>query len=162
MWRSKRAKKDLKSGVKAVIKPFVIKLYSSRTFCWPRWRLASKTADENNNLLSEVSLQREGSRARFCTVLTGVGGRKSCPAGPETEPHPALGSGCNCLRLLLWEAEALFETSRAAGTKATKCLHEKLAYPLKRTAEGSGLQIRIEDSCLLLSCTFLHVFFWGV
>lgn len=131
MWRSGRAKKDHIRGVKEVIKLFVIKLYGFCSLCWPRRCPVSSTEDENSNLLSEVSLQREESRVPLSIVLTQVWEQKSCSAGPKTQPHPTLLSGCNCLRLLLREAEMLFEMSQAAGVKATECLHEKPTYHFK-------------------------------
>lgn len=141
MWRSGRAKKAFIRGVKAVIKLFVIKLHGFRSLSWPTRCLVSGTEDENSNLLSEVSLQREGSGALLCIVLTRVREQKSCPAGPQTEPHSARVSGCNCLRLLLWEAGALFETSQAAGVKATECLREKPTYHFERIVKEAQVCI---------------------
>lgn len=70
MWKSKIAKKDLIRGIRGVIKLFVIKLYGYPLFCGPRMCLVSSTEDENNNLLSKVSLYREGSQTPLCIVLT--------------------------------------------------------------------------------------------
>lgn len=58
---------------KAAIKLFPLKLHVFFLFCLEKQCLVSSTEVENSNLLIEVPLQKEGSGAPLCIVLTRLG-----------------------------------------------------------------------------------------